>query len=91
MVVVVVAVHPGVVTSPLLRGLGMTKGWDTAEASAQTAIYLATCTYVTAVLSLRLSLPPHPRVLLGRLLHALQPDLSACLPVYLSQRPRSLV
>jgi hypothetical protein len=35
------ACHPGVVTSALLSGLGMAKGFDSADKGAATPIYLA--------------------------------------------------
>lgn len=40
--VVVNACHPGVVTSPLLKGLGMTSGFDSASQGAETPLFLAT-------------------------------------------------
>ncbi len=35
------AMHPGVTTSSILKGLGYEKGWDTDEKCAATAIFLA--------------------------------------------------
>ena len=37
----VASCHPGVVTSPLLKNLGMTRGYDTAEAGAALPLQLA--------------------------------------------------
>lgn len=38
----VFAMHPGVTTSAILKGLGYEKGWDSAEFCAKTAVLLAT-------------------------------------------------
>ena len=39
--------HPGVTTSNLLSGLGMSSGWDSPQQSAQTPLYLAMSSDVT--------------------------------------------
>jgi len=42
------ACHPGVVTSPLLKGLGMSSGFDSSAKAAETPVFLATSDSVSA-------------------------------------------